>query len=114
MSLLRNSIGYVAAAGAAAIAGFLNAKGFNASWFYPYLPYFIALALIAGATFIWSLVTSNAKANQFVLLIEKVLEAAQTGQVPAAVQAITPPQMKLQVAVVAQEQADPQKRLPLK
>src|SRR5690242_11322810 len=108
MTFVRQAIGYAATAGALAMIGFLDAKGYKADWLAGYLPWIIGFALIAILTFVWSLVASNAKANQIVLLIEKVLEAAQTGTVAPEVHAIAPPQMKPLIAAV---QNDPQKKL---
>lgn len=110
-TFLRSGILLVAGMAVAAMVAWMNAKGFNAGIVESFLPWATASALIAIATFIYSLIASNAKAKTILALVEHVLEAAQTGQVPAEVLQIAPTSQKVLVAAVTAQQADPQKKL---
>lgn len=87
-TFLRNFIGYATMATAAAMVAWLNSKGFSGAAVSAYLPYIVVTALIALATFIWSLI---AKYKMIFAFVEHTLEAAQSGQVQSEVAAVASP-----------------------
>lgn len=95
---IRNAIGYIATASAAAIVAWLNSKGFHLAGMTDWVLALVASILIAGSAYVWSLV---AKWRTIAATVEHVLEAAQTGQVPPDVAKIASAQQQAKIIATA-------------
>ncbi len=82
--------------------GFLNAKGFDATYATLFLPILVPSTLVAALTFLWNVGRKNATIKEWT---DHVLEATLTGQVPEAVKAQSTPQQLVKIAAVETEKA---------
>ena len=96
-TMIRNGIGYLAVALTAAMVAWLNSKGFNAGAVGTFLPYILAMGLVAVAAYIWAAVS---KKQSIAATVEHVLEASQTGVVPPEIKALASPAQIAKITAV--------------